>query len=51
MASSNLSKFDIKTKYKMNSGYEIPALGYGVSSLSPFSGMHFFASECWELSL
>jgi len=35
MASSILSKFDIKTKYKMNSGYEIPALGYGVSSLSP----------------
>ena len=23
-------KFDISTKYKMNSGYEIPVLGYGV---------------------
>lgn len=29
MASS--AKLDIHLKYKMNSGYEIPVLGYGVS--------------------
>jgi hypothetical protein len=28
------SEFDIATKYKMNSGYEIPVLGYGVSQES-----------------
>ena len=27
-------KMDINTKIKMHSGYEIPALGYGVSLLS-----------------
>ena len=31
MASVPNSNFNINTKYKMNSGYEIPALGYGVS--------------------
>jgi hypothetical protein len=31
MASVQNSNFNINTKYKMNSGYEIPALGYGVS--------------------
>ncbi|KIW30875.1 uncharacterized protein PV07_02567 [Cladophialophora immunda] len=30
MASQIPAKFDIKTAYRMNSGYEIPALGYGV---------------------
>lgn len=30
MASALNSTFDINTKYKMNSGFEIPALGYGV---------------------
>lgn len=32
------SSLDIQTKYKLNSGYEIPVLGYGVSpSSSPFA--------------
>lgn len=30
-ATTVTSKMDINTKYKMLSGYEIPALGYGVS--------------------
>lgn len=30
MTTSIPETFDINTKYKLNSGYEIPVLGYGV---------------------
>jgi hypothetical protein len=30
ISAAAMTKFDINTKYRMNSGYEIPVLGYGV---------------------
>lgn len=33
-ASTATNKIDINTKYKMLSGHEIPALGYGVSKIN-----------------
>jgi hypothetical protein len=32
MAADSKQKLDINSRYKMNSGYEIPVLGFGVNS-------------------
>ena len=36
ISAAAMTKFDINTKYRMNSGYEIPVLGYGVSVSAMF---------------
>ena len=36
ISATAMTKFDINTKYRMNSGYEIPVLGYGVSVSAMF---------------
>ena len=44
ISAAAMTKFDINTKYRMNSGYEIPVLGYGVSVSAMFPSSIFKSS-------
>ena len=44
ISAATMTKFDINTKYRMNSGYEIPVLGYGVSVSAMFLSSIFRSS-------
>jgi len=44
ISAAAMTRFDINTKYRMNSGYEIPVLGYGVSVSATFPSSIFIPS-------
>ena len=44
ISAAAMTKFDINTKYRMNSGYEIPVLGYGVGVSAMFPSSIFKSS-------